>query len=79
MGMKSNVVGRQLVRKRGKKEYLYYAYYDDGRRIEVYCGSVGDAKADRKAAECEIRELTKHKKAIAGRLTVLNRVIKRNQ
>ena len=66
-------MGSQIIRKRNDKEYLYYAYYDNGKREELYCGLVSDPKSKRKAVEFEIEELEKLRSSITNRLKILKR------
>lgn len=66
-------MGSQIIRKRKNKEYLYYAYYDNGKRKEMYCGLVSDHKSKRKAIEFEIEELEKQRSNITNRLKILKK------
>lgn len=68
-------MGTQIVRVRNGKEYLYYAYYDDGKRLEMYCGLAGKTESKKKAYKYEVEELTKQKIAITKKITTLNKKI----
>ena len=70
-------MGTQITRSRNGKEYLYYAYYDDGVRKEMYCGLAGKPESNKKAYEYEVEELTKQKQGIIKRLAVLTKKIQR--
>ncbi|MCJ8306690.1 MAG: hypothetical protein HRU07_06535 [Nitrosopumilus sp.] len=66
-------MGSQIIRQRKNKEYLYYAYYDNRVRKEMYCGLISDPKSKRKAIEFEIEELEKLQNNIACRLKILKK------
>ena len=53
---------------RRDKEYLYYAYYEDGKRKEMYCGPVLSPTSVVKALQCEMDNLTRQRKAIRIRM-----------
>lgn len=53
------------------KEYLYYVYYDDKERKDVYCGLASDPKSREKAREIEIKELQSQKDKISIRIKKL--------
>lgn len=75
LGIKS--MGTQIVRARNGKKYLYYAYYDDGKRLEMYCGLAGTTESEKKAFKYEIEELTKQKQIITKKLAVLTKKTQR--
>ena len=52
-------MGSHVVRKNRNREYLYYVYYDDRKRIEVYCGAVSDPESKTKTRMVEIEALEK--------------------
>lgn len=64
-------MGSHIIRKRKNREYLYYVYYHDEKRKELYCGLVSDPNSRRKAIEFEIEELEKLKMNITNRLKIL--------
>ncbi len=66
-------MGSQIIRKRKDKKYLYYAYYDDGKRKEQYCGLVSDPKSKNKAIQFEIEELENQIIKIKNRLKILKK------
>ncbi len=66
-------MGTQIIRNRGDKTYLYYAYYQGKTRKEIYCGLEGDRKAEQKARECEIEELQMEKEKILVRIKELKK------
>ena len=66
-------MGSQIIRKRKDKEYLYYAYYDNGKRKEMYCGLVSDPQSKNKSIKFEIEELEKLRSNITNKLKILKR------
>ncbi len=64
-------MGSQVKRVIGKKAYMYYVYYDQGVRKEMYCGDVGKPESHKKALKYEIEDFTKKKKLIAEKLESL--------
>lgn len=64
-------MGSQVMRKVRNKEYLYYVYYDDKERKEIYCGVASDPKSETKARMVEIEELEKRQSVIKHRLQIL--------
>lgn len=66
-------MGSHIVRQRKNKKYLYYAYYDNGKRKELYCGLVSDPKSKRKSITFEIEELEKLRNSITNRLKILKK------
>ncbi len=66
-------MGSQIIRKRKDKEYLYYAYYDNGKRKEMYCGLVSDPQSENKSIKFEIEELEKLRSNITNKLKILKR------
>jgi len=43
----------------GNKQYEYYDYYDEGRKVQKYCGPAGSVRAKRKALEFELEHMEK--------------------
>ena len=64
-------MGSQVIRRIHNKEYLYYVYYDDKNRKEIYCGIVSDPKSKIKARNIEIDELQSQKEKINKRIAEL--------
>ena len=64
-------MGTQVLRKVRNKEYLYYVYYDDRERKEVYCGLASDSKSKEKAQSVEIKELQIQKEKLSIRIKEL--------
>ncbi|MDE0091607.1 MAG: hypothetical protein OXP12_09745 [Thaumarchaeota archaeon] len=64
-------MGSRTVRKVGKKEYLYYSYYDSGRKVSKYCGHVTDTESERRADAYEIEDLESQILSIHARLKEL--------
>ena len=69
-------LGTQIKRMRRNKEYLYYAYYDNGKRVETYCGPASTPESHRKALECEAIELTKQQVVIVNRLQWIENAVR---
>lgn len=69
-------MGTQVLRKLNGKEYLYYVYYDNGKRKEVYCGLASKPESKQKIVKTQIIELTKQKKIITEKIIVLNNQIR---
>lgn len=68
-------MGTTVLKRRGTKEYVYYVYYDNNRRMETYCGLSSDPKTDKKILQCEKEELTKQQKSISQRLQIIKKQI----
>ena len=68
-------MGGTTTKKVKDKEYLYYSYYDDGRKLSLYCGLATNPKSKKKAVEFEIEELEKQIMKIANRLKILKKKI----
>ena len=66
-------MGGTVIKKVKDKEYLYYSYYDNGKKLSMYCGLTSDPKSKIKAREFEIKELEKLKTNIINRLKILKR------
>ena len=64
-------MGTQVLRKVRNKEYLYYVYYDNKERKEIYCGLASDPKSKEKAQNVEIEELQIQKERISVRIKEL--------
>ncbi len=50
-------------------KYLYYTYYEDGKKKEVYCGLASSSEAKRKALEAELEYLKKQKGTLLQKIT----------
>jgi len=69
-------MGTRVLRRRGGREYVYYVYYDDGQRVEAYCGSPADPETARKVLRCEKEELTRQQRMIAQRLQEIRKQLR---
>jgi seryl-tRNA synthetase len=49
-------------------KYLYYTYYNDGKKQEVYCGLASSVEAKRKALEIELEQLKKQRKKLVEKI-----------
>jgi len=66
-------MGTTVLKQRGTKEYVYYVYYDNNRRMETYCGLSSNPKTAKKILQCEKEELTIQQKSITARLQAIKR------
>ena len=66
-------MGSTITRKVKNGKYLYYMYYDKGRRIETYCGRAESRESRKKLLKCELEELVKRKEEIARRIEAATR------
>ena len=66
-----HIMGSRTVKKSGKKEYLYYSYYDGGRKVTKYCGHAADPESERRADAYEIEDLEMQVRSIQARLRAL--------
>jgi len=69
-------MGAEVLRNLNGKEYLYYVYYDDGKRKEIYCGLASKSESKKKAEETQVVELTNQKKIITEKIIILNKKIR---
>lgn len=53
---------------RGNK-YLYFTYYEDRKKQEVYCGLASSSEAKRKALEAELDYLKKQKSTLLQKIS----------
>lgn len=58
-------------------EYLYQWHYDDGRKKEVYCGSVSDDQSMKKALGLELRFLKKDRARLDRTIRGMESKVKR--
>lgn len=49
-------------------EYLYYIYYENGKKKDVYCGLASKPESERKALELEIEQLKTQKKMLSQKI-----------
>ena len=64
-------MGGTVVKKIKNSEYLYYSYYDDGKKLALYCGLASNPDSQRKAKLYEIEELEKQKARITVKIKEL--------
>ena len=69
-------MGTEVLRNLSGREYLYYVYYDHGKRKEIYCGLSSKPESKKKVEEIQVIELTKQKKLITEKITILNNKIR---
>ena len=49
-------------------EYLYYVYYENRKKKEVYCGLSSDVKSKKKALQFELEHLKEQKKNLSQKV-----------
>ena len=49
-------------------KYLYFTYYENGKKQEMYCGLASTAEAKRKVLEAELDYLKKQKSTLLQRI-----------
>ena len=67
-------MGGTVIKKVKNKEYLYYSYYDNGKKLSLYCGLASSSDSKLKAKEFEIEELEKLQTNIMNRLKILKKI-----
>jgi len=68
-------MGAQVLRNLNGREYLYYVYYDNKKRKEVYCGLSSKISSTQKSKKIQVIELETQKKLIMEKITILNNTI----
>ena len=58
------------------KQYLYFAHYDKGRKIETYCGLASDVQSEKKALQFELEHLKEQKKNLTQKVIEVESKIK---
>ena len=48
--------------------YIYYIYYEDGKKKDVYCGLTSKPESKRKALELELQQLMEQSKQLAKKI-----------
>ncbi|MBI5146781.1 MAG: hypothetical protein HZA84_06125 [Thaumarchaeota archaeon] len=59
---------------RGNK-YLYFTYYEDGKKQEVYCGLASSSEAKRKALQSELDYLKRQKKELIEKISKIESML----
>ena len=49
-------------------EYLYYVYYENRKKKEVYCGLVSNVQSEKKALQFELEHLKDQKKNLSQKV-----------
>lgn len=60
-------------------KYLYYTYYENGEKKEVYCGLASNAESKRKALELELEYLKKQKNTLSQKIAEVESKIRQGQ
>lgn len=71
-------MGNTVVKKIGKKKYLYYVYFKNGRKFEKSCGLASKKESKKKAIELEINELETIKNDAIKRIKQLKSKLAKN-
>ena len=69
-------MGSTTIKKVKGREYLYYVYYDNGQKKNVYCGLASKPESKRKALELEIGSLKEQKKGLSEKVSELENQLK---
>ena len=67
-------MGGMVIKRVKGKEYVYYSYYDNGKKLSLYCGVKSDLTSKRKAREFQIEELEKQQQQIILKIKQLKGV-----
>ncbi len=57
-------------------EYLYYVYYKNRKKREVYCGLASDVQSEKKALQFELEQLKNQKKNLSQKVIEIESKIK---
>ncbi|MCE2507087.1 MAG: hypothetical protein J4F36_11620 [Nitrosopumilaceae archaeon] len=57
-------------------EYLYYVYYENRKKKEVYCGLSSDVKSEKKALQFELEKLKEQKKNLSQKVVEIETKMK---
>ena len=61
------------VKESGGSKYLYYIYYENGKKNDVYCGSESKTESRKKVLDLEIGDLENRKKDLANMIGDMKR------
>jgi len=50
------------------KKYMYYSYYDNGKKYEKYCGLASDTQSKKKLLQFELEHLKEQKKSLSQKV-----------
>ncbi len=50
------------------KQYLYYTYYDQGKKRDMYCGVASDVTSEKKALQFELEHLKEQEKSLSQKV-----------
>ena len=64
-------MGGIVIKRIKNREYMYYSYYDQGKKLALYCGLASNPDSQRKAKMYEIEELEKQKERITIKIKKL--------
>ena len=72
-------MGGTVVKKIKNSEYLYYSYYDEGKKLALYCGLVSDTASKKKALQFELEHLKTQKKRLSQKIIQVESKITSNR
>lgn len=58
------------------REYLYYVYYENGQKKNVYCGLASKPESKKKAMKLELEQLKNQKKNLSQKVVEIEYRIK---
>ena len=58
------------------KKYLYYSYYENGKKCEKYCGLAFDVQSKKKVLQFELEHLKEQKKNLTQKVIEVESKIK---
>lgn len=64
-------MGSEVIRTIRNTKYLYYVYYDNKERKEIYCGRLSDPDSKNKAQSAELCDLQSQRERISKRIKEL--------
>ena len=59
------------------REYLYYVYYDNGQKKNIYCGLASKPESQKKALELELEYMKNQSKNLSQKMIETERKIKK--
>ncbi|MCH7648170.1 MAG: hypothetical protein IIA83_06155 [Thaumarchaeota archaeon] len=60
-------------------KYLYYVYYEDGKKKDVYCGLASSPESKRKALELKLEHLREQKKSLTQHIIEVENKLKNHK
>ena len=69
-------MGSTVTRNLKGKDYIYYVYYEDGARHDIYCGPSGNPNTEKKVYEVEMDDLKKQQVILKERIAILSKKLR---